>query len=158
MVYLEDKRLIPTECPASREGREKGEKRGSKKKSKYWTKSTLISFGYSEGISQERCCVLPVTGSGTLFKGGRVTWCWWPLAGCIMTSQVNYLMASRLLEKLKFPLELSNTWQQCPRWLWVLQLLGFQVLGVFWVWSGHSCCRILLLLANADKACQCMGN
>lgn len=160
MVYLGDKCLIPTECPASREGREKGEKKGSKKKNQntglnlHWYPLGI----HSEGISQERCCILPVTGSETLFKGGRVTWCWWSLAGCMMTSQANYLMASRLLEKLKFPLDLSNTWQQCLRWLWVLQLLGFQVLGVFWVWSGRSSCRILLLLANADKACHCMGN
>lgn len=82
MVYLGDKCLIPTECPASREGREKGEKRGPKN-----IKSTGLNLHWyplgihSEGISQERCCIPPVTGSETLFKGGRVTWCWWsPLA------------------------------------------------------------------------------
>lgn len=167
MVYLGDKCLIPTECPASREGREKGEKKGSKKNQNTGLNLHWYPLGiHSEGISQERCRfslenlseILPVTGSETLFKGGRVTWCWWSLVGCMMTSQANYLMASRLLEKLKFTLELSSTWQQCLRWLWVLQLLGFQVLGVFWVWLGRSSCRILLLLANADKACHCMGN
>lgn len=159
MVYLGDKCLIPTECPASREGREK-EKRGPKN-----IKSTELNLYWyplaihSEGICQERCCIiLPVTGSETLFKGGRVTWCWWSPAGCMMTSQANCLRASGLLEKLKSPLGLSNTWQQCLRWLWVLQLLGFQVLGVFWVWPGLSSCAIPLPLADADKAGRWTGS